>query len=77
MTIEPDTITERAALVVWHLAHGECMQTRDVVAITGLTRQGAWDLMQRLSRVIPIYQDERDVWQVCAALELEYAGVKL
>ena len=77
MTDLPDTITERAALVVWHLAHGECMQTRDVARLTGLTRQGAWDLMQRLSRMIPIYQDDRGVWQVCAALELEYAGVRL
>lgn len=77
MTDLPDTITERAALVVWHLAHGESMQTRDVANMTGLTRQGAWDLMQRLSRVIPIYLAEGDIWQVCAALELEYAGMRL
>jgi len=71
------TAQERAALVTWHLAHGQGMQTRDVAKLTGLEREGAWRLMQRLARVIPIYQDERGVWVVCAMLELEYAGVEL
>jgi hypothetical protein len=75
MTIETDTVTERVGLVVWHLCRGEGLQTKDIAKLTGLTRQGAWDLMQRLSRVIPIYQDDTDTWAVCAYLELEYAGV--
>ena len=57
MTLELDTITERAAIVAWHLAHGETMQTRDVADLCGLTMTGAYLLMRRLSRVIPIYQD--------------------
>ena len=69
------TAQERAALITWHLAHGEGLQTRDIVKLTGLTRQGAWELMQHLSRVIPIYQDDTDTWVVCAMLELEFAGV--
>ena len=73
-TFEPDTITERAALVAWHLAHGEQLETVQVAAMTGLTRQGAWHLMQRLSRVLPIYQSG-DAWQVCILRELEYAGI--
>ena len=72
--MEPDTVTERVGLVVWHLAHGEAMQTRNVAALTGLTMPGAWYLMTRLARVIPIYQDEQGFWVVCAMLELEYAG---
>ena len=69
------TPQERAALVTWRLAHGEGMQTRDVAELTGLTMVGAWYMMQRLARVIPIYQDERGVWAVCAMLELEYTGI--
>jgi len=73
--IEVDTITERAALVTWHLCHGESLQTRKVAEMTGLTMQGAWQLMQRLSRTIPIYQSEQGYWRVCAFRELECAGV--
>ena len=75
--MEPDTITERAALVTWHLAHGEAMQTRDVANLTGLGMAGAWILMQRLSRAIPIYQDDRGFWIVCTCRELEGAGIKI
>ena len=71
------TAQEKAGLVTWHLAHGEVMQTRDVAEMTGLSMTGAWLMMQRLARVIPIYQDERGFWVVCAMLELEYAGLKV
>jgi hypothetical protein len=62
------TEQERAALVAWHLAHGEGMRTQDVADTTGLTWRSALDLMNRLSRVIPIAQKD-GVWQVCALLE--------
>ena len=75
--IEPDTITERAALVTWRLAHGESMQTRDIAEMTGLGMAGAWILMVRLSRAIPIYQDDRGFWVVCAYQELEAAGISI
>ena len=71
------TAQEKAALVAWHLAHGECLQTRDIARLTGLSMTGAWQMMQRLSRVIPIYQDDRGIWVVCSMLELEYAGIEL
>ena len=77
MDIEPETVTERVGLVVWHLAHGESMQTRSVADLTGLSMTGAWCLMTRLSRAIPIYQDDRGFWVVCAMLELEYAGMEV
>lgn len=64
------TAQERAALVAWHLAHGEGMRTVDVVLLTGLSFRGARYLMCRLSRVIPIYQDEDGFWQVCSIKEL-------
>ena len=43
--------------------------------MTNLTRVGAWMLMTRISRVLPIYQDDQDRWLVYAFRELEYAGV--
>jgi len=67
------TPREKVALVVWHLAHGDGLSTASVADMTGLTRQGAWELMICLSRVLPIYQDN-GVWQVCALREL-YASV--
>ena len=56
---------QRAALVAWWLAHGEGLRTADVARLTGLSRRGAFDMMITLSAVLPIYQDEQRVWQVC------------
>ena len=64
------TTTERVGLVVWWLAHGDGMSVADAVKLTGLSRQGAWDMLCRLSRVLPIYS-HRGVWQACALRELE------
>lgn len=71
------TAQERAALITWHLAHGERITTAEIASLTGLTWAGAWFLMRRLSRVLPIYQDDQGGWVVCALRELEYAGVNL
>jgi hypothetical protein len=65
------TITERAALVTWHLAHGEGMTTTNAAEMAELTYDGAYKLMRRLSRVLPIYQNDSGVWCVCALQELE------
>lgn len=69
------TAQEKAALITWHLVHGEAMQTKDVAKMAGLSMVGAWYLMQRLARVIPIYQDDQGFWVVCAMMELEYVGI--
>jgi hypothetical protein len=74
---EDYTAQERAALVAWHLAHGEVMTTAEVASVTGLSWAGAWHLMNRLSRVLPIYRDESGVWAVCVLNELIYAGASL
>ena len=63
------TPEERIAIVVWHLAHGDSFRTSDVSAMTGLTRQGAYRLMCKVSRVVPIFQDEKGLWQVLFAQE--------
>jgi len=59
------TPQERAGLVVWHLAHGEGVLTRDIAEMTGITRDGALKMMYRLSRRLPFYQDDDGFWQVC------------
>ena len=61
---------ERAALLVWHLAHGDAFSTTDAAKMTGLSPQGARRLLASLSRVVPIYQDGR-LWQVLAMWEAE------
>lgn len=66
------TSQERAGLVVWHLAQGEGIRTRDVAAMTGLTHRGALYLMHRLSRCLPFYQDDENFWQVCYMREMQY-----
>ena len=70
MTVDGFTPQERAGLVVWHLAQGEGMRTRDVAAMTGLTHSGALKLMYRLSRCLPFYQDDDLFWQVCFMQEI-------
>jgi len=73
---DPDyTAQEKAALIAWHLAHGEGMTTAEIASLTGLSWQGARHLMDRLARVLPIYQDDVGAWSVCAFKELEYAGI--
>ena len=59
---EEYTSVERYGIVSWHLAHGEEMRACEVAQLTGLTWEGAYELLCRLSRVIPICQDEHGVW---------------
>lgn len=63
------TSQERVAVVIWALAHGEGLRTRDIQQMTGLTKDGAIKMMHCLSRVIPIYQDDERFWVVLALKE--------
>lgn len=65
------TPEERAGILVWHLAHGDALLTEDAARLTGLTHRGALRLLCGLSRVLPIYQDDRALWQVLAMREAE------
>ena len=69
------TAQERAALIAWHLAHGEELTTAEIALMTGMTWQGAWFLMIHLSHVLPIYRNDTGAWTVCVLKELEYAGI--
>jgi len=46
--------TERVAVIVWQLAHGEALSTAQVAEIAGITQRGARQMLEKLSRVIPI-----------------------
>lgn len=59
----PETPSERVALVVWRMAQGDSLTTQQVAQLTGLTVNGAYLLLCRISRVLPLYQDEQLVWQ--------------
>jgi hypothetical protein len=65
------TPEERAALVVWHLSHGDAFRTSEAARMTGLTWGGAERLLGAISRVIPIYQDDEGMWQVLSMREAE------
>jgi hypothetical protein len=58
-----DTASERAAAVSWRIAHGWQPTTRDVATLTGLTINGAWRLMNRMQRSVPIYLDGDRRWR--------------
>ena len=54
--IEP-IVTERVAVIVWKIAQGQVYTTAEIAVICGLTWDGAYKLMCRVSRVLPIYLD--------------------
>lgn len=56
------TAQERAGLIAWLLAFGARLTTQEIMDLTGLTRQGAWYLMMRLSRVLAVFCDEEGKW---------------
>ena len=39
------------------------MSTRQVAELTRLTRFGAWQMMQLVSRVVPVFQDDDGQWR--------------
>jgi len=47
-------ITERAALVAWHLAHGEALTTDNIADLVGVCHSTAYRMMCKLARILPI-----------------------
>jgi len=58
------TAQERAALVTLKLLNGDGkLSSKEVRSITGLSKSGAARLMDKISRVVPIYYEESGrVW---------------
>lgn len=61
--------TERIGLVTWSLMLGTAFTTAQVADLTGLTWGGAYRMLYRLSRVLPIYRDDDGRWTVLAAVD--------
>jgi hypothetical protein len=59
------TAQERSAIVIWFLARGHSFTTLEIAALTGLTRQGAWMMMDRLARQLPLSL-EHSRWRLLA-----------
>jgi alkylated DNA nucleotide flippase Atl1 len=62
---------ERAALVAWQLACGKSLTSRHVAELTGLTERGAYNLISRLARVLPIQR--QTAWTVAHLRESDGA----
>lgn len=69
MAEERLSTTEAVAKLVWALAHGEAFGNDEAALLTGLTPHGAFQLLCRVSRVLPIYQEPNGRWLVAAARE--------
>ena len=60
---QPELVAqERAAMVAWRLADGAGMTTRDVADCVGLQLRGAYHMMNKLMKVLPIRLDGRGRW---------------
>ena len=62
MTKIETTTTESAMLLAFHLTQGDSMTNKEAAELTGLSPNGAYKMLCRGSRVIPIYQDEAGIW---------------
>ena len=49
--------TERVAVTVWLLSQGWQLSTKDIASLVGITSQGAYQMMDRVSRVVPVVLD--------------------
>ena len=53
---------EKAGRIAWLLARGARLTVRQVAELTGLRRRAATDLLNTLSRVLPIYRGDDGRW---------------
>lgn len=56
------TPQEKAAIITEYLTLGQRLTTREIADMVGLTRQGAWSMMMRLSRVLGYNRDDEGKW---------------
>ena len=66
--VGPQSPIERAAYVMARLSKGEQLRTADVAVACGLTRQGAYRLLDIMSRVTPLILDS-GYWSLLEASE--------
>lgn len=62
---------ERTATIVYLLALGRKMTTRQLMQLTGLSRQGVWYHMSCISRtIVPVTQIDKE-WQLMTARDVD------
>lgn len=61
--LQPATPIERATVVMSHLSAGQRLTTLEVAQLCGITRQGAYRLLDTMSRVCPLLLDGGQ-WQL-------------
>ena len=54
---QPETPIERATVVMAYLTAGQRLTTIEVAQLCGITRQGAYRLLDTMSRVCPLLLD--------------------
>lgn len=58
------TPTERAAIVTRELMMGRALTEYEVAEMTECDRSTGLRLLQRLSRVLPLYEDDEERWRL-------------
>lgn len=55
--------TERVAIVTERLVLGEALTPRCVADMFGITRGGGWSILTKVSRVLPLYNDDTGAYR--------------
>lgn len=63
--LDPCTPTERVAVVVYLLTIGRRMTALEAARIVGVNDRSARDMLNRISRMVPIYRDDDGKWTIC------------
>jgi len=66
---QPVGATERAALIVYLLSQGHKFRIAEIEQICGVKKRGAYAIMARISRTVPVYQDKGE-WAILNPDEL-------
>jgi hypothetical protein len=57
------TVTERAAFIGWRLMSGDAWTTQEIATLMGMEWTSAYYMLNRISRLLPIYQDAQKRWK--------------
>ena len=54
MNVTPEVPSERVAIIVFLLCKGRTFTTDEIAELRGVTKRGAYYIMSRISRVLPL-----------------------
>ena len=60
---QPEVATERAALIVYLLSQGRRFHITEIQAICNVKRRRAYEIMESVSRVVPVRQEGGE-WEI-------------